>query len=128
MEILQASIISAIKAIRSFKKQADELVVYKFIKVELQSITNEEIIDTLKTLCELELIENKASNDKSSYFLIDNFNIADSQPHIPTTMSTPIIEKSTSAEVLSPTVEDEIDSLVTSDVENSDENNDKKMT
>ena len=44
----------------------------------------------------------------------------DSQPHIPTTMATPIIEKSAPVEILSPTVEDEIDSFVTSDVENND--------
>ena len=74
----------------------------------------------MKTLCEIKLIENKPPNDKSSYFLIDNFYIADSQPHIPTTMATPIIEKSASSEILSPTVEDEIDSFVTSDVENND--------
>ena len=74
----------------------------------------------MKTLCEIKLIEDKPSNDKSSYFLIDNFYIADSQPHIPTTMATPIIEKSASSEILSPTVEDEIDSFVTSDVENND--------
>ena len=73
MKTLQGSILSAIKAIRSSKKRADELTVYKFIKRELQSITSEEITDTLKTLCEMKLIENKPSNDKSSYFLIDNF-------------------------------------------------------
>ena len=121
METLQASIINAIKEIRSSKKQVDELTVYKFIKRELQSIANEEITDTLKTLCELGLIENKPSNDKSSYFLIDSFNIADSQPHFPTTVATPMIEKSASAEILSPTVEDEIDSFITSDVENNDQ-------
>ena len=120
METLQAFILRAIKAIRSSKKRVDELTIYKFIKRELQSITNEEITNTLKTLCEMRLIENKPSNDKSSYFLIDNFYIADSQPHIPTTMATPIIEKSASSEILSPTVEDEIDSFVTSDVENND--------
>ena len=118
METLQASILSAIKAIRSSKKRVDKLTVYKFIKRELQSVTSEEITDTLKTLCEMRLIENKPSNDKSSYFLIDNFYVADSQRHIPTTMATPIIEKSAYSEILSPTVEDEIDSLVTSDVEN----------
>ena len=68
----------------------------------------------------MKLIENKPSNDKSSYFLTDNFYKADSQPHIPTTMATPIIEKSASSEILSLTVEDEIDSFVTSDVENND--------
>ena len=92
METLQASILSVIKAIRTSKKRADELNVYKYIKKELQSITNEEITDTLKILCELGLIENKPSNDKSSYFLIDNFNTANSQPHIPIMMATPVIE------------------------------------
>ena len=120
METLQASILIAIKTIRSSKNRADERTVYKFIKTELQSIINEEITDTLKTLCEMGLIGNKPSNDKSSYFLTDNSYIADSQPHIPTTMATPIIEKSAASEILSPTVEDEIDSFVTSDVENND--------
>lgn len=59
------------------------------------------INDTLKTLCELGVIEKKPSNDKSSYILIDNINIGYSQPHITTIMVTPIIEKSTSAEILS---------------------------
>ena len=63
MEILNASILSEIKTIISFKKRADELTVYKFIKKELQSITNEEITDTLKTY-ELGLIESKPSNGK----------------------------------------------------------------
>ena len=49
METLQASIPSAIKAIKPSKKRADELTVYKFIKKELQSITNEEITNTLIT-------------------------------------------------------------------------------
>ena len=119
METLQASIVIAIKLIRSSKKRADKLTVCKFIKEELQSITNE-ITDTLKTLCALVVIENKSSNDKSYYFLMDNFNIANSQSHIPATMATPIIEKRASAEILSPTVEYEIDSFVTSDVENND--------
>ena len=55
----------------------------------------------------MKLIENKPSNDKSSYFLIDNSYIADSQSHIPTTVATSIFEKSASAKILSPTVEDE---------------------
>ena len=63
---------------------------------------------------------NKPSNNKSPYFLIDYINIADFQRQIPTIMATPIMEKSTSAEILSYTAEDEIDSFVTSDVENND--------
>ena len=43
-------------------------------------MTNKDINDTLKTFCELVVIENKPSNGKSSYFLIDNINITDSQP------------------------------------------------
>ena len=71
METLQTSILSVIKVIRSSKKRADALTVYKFIKRELQSITIEDITDTLKT-CEMRLIENKSSNDKISYFLTGN--------------------------------------------------------
>ena len=93
MEILQVSILSTIKAIISSKKRVDEVTLYKLIKRELQSITNEDITDTLKTLCEMRLTENKPSNDKSSFFLTDNSYIADSQPHIPTKMATPITEK-----------------------------------
>ena len=68
----------------------------------------------------MKLIENKPSHDRSSYFLIDNFYIADSRPHIPTTKATTIIEKRASSDILSPTVEDEIESFVTSNVENND--------
>ena len=42
METQQASIITAIKAIRSSRKRVDKLAVCKFIKKELQSISNEE--------------------------------------------------------------------------------------
>ena len=66
MEALQASVLSAIKVIKSSKKHVDEFALSKFIKRKLQSITNEEITDTLKTLYELRLTENKPSNDKSS--------------------------------------------------------------
>ena len=72
MEILQVSILSTIKAIISSKKRVDEVTLYKLIKRELQSITNEDITDTLKTLCEMRLTENKPSNNKNSYFLTDN--------------------------------------------------------
>ena len=40
--------------------------------------------------------------------------------HIPTTIATPIIKKSASSEILSPTVDDEFDSFAASDVENND--------
>ena len=94
METHQTSTHSAIEAIRSSKKGAEKLTIHEFIKRELQSITNEEITNTLKTLWELRLTENKPSNDNNSCVLIDNFSIADSQLHIPTTMATPITERS----------------------------------
>ena len=90
------------------------------MKRELQWITNEDITETLKTLWKLGLVENKPSSDKSFYFLTDNFNKADRRPHILTTMATPILGKSTSAEILSPTIEDEIDSFLASGLENID--------
>ena len=74
----------------------------------------------MKTLRDLGVIENKPSDDKISHFLIDSINIADSQLHVPTITATLIIERSTTGEVLSPTIEDEIDSFITSDVENND--------
>ena len=107
-----ASIISAINAIRSFKNGRTNSPYINLFKKELQSIT--------KRLCKLGVIENKPLNDKSSSFIIDNINIADSQPHIPTIMAAPIIEKITSAKILSLTFEGEIDSFVTGDVDNND--------
>ena len=110
-ETPQASFINTIKAIRSSKKRPEKLT---------EKLTNYEINDTLKTLCELGVIENLPSNEKSSYFLIDNINKADSQPHILTIMATTIIEKRTSLETLSPADEDKIDSFVINDVESND--------
>ena len=53
METLQTSVANAIKAIRSSKKRADELTVYKFVKKELHSITNTDINNTVKILREI---------------------------------------------------------------------------
>ena len=50
METLQTSIANAIKAIRSSKKRADELTMYKFVKKEVHLITNTDVKDTLKIL------------------------------------------------------------------------------
>ena len=72
METLQTSIVNAIKAIRSSKKRADELRVYKFVKKELHLITNMDVNNTLKKLSRMGKIENKPSKGKSSYFLSDN--------------------------------------------------------
>ena len=91
MKTLQTSIVNAIKAIRSSKKRADELTVYKFVKKELHLITNTDVNNTLKILIEMGRIKNKPSKDKSSYFLSEN-NITDSEPYIPTIMATPLVE------------------------------------
>ena len=50
METRETSIVYAIKAIRSSKKHADELTVYKFFKKEIQLVTNSDISNTFKIL------------------------------------------------------------------------------
>ena len=62
-------------------------------------------------------IENKPSKDKSSYFLSDN-NITDSEPHIPTVAATPLA----ATNILSPSVEEQINSFVSRDNENDNNN------
>ena len=121
METLQTSIVNAIKAIRSSKKRADELTIYKFVKRELHLITNTDVNNTLKILIEMGRIENKPSKDKSSYFLSDN-NITDSEPHIPTIAATPLVETSSFTDILSPSVEEQINSFVSSDTEHDNNN------
>ena len=66
-------------------------------------------------------IENKPSKDKSSYFLSEN-NITDSEPHIPTIMATPLVETSSFTDIPSPSIEDQINSFVSSDTENDNNN------
>ena len=66
-------------------------------------------------------IENKPSKDKSSYFLSEN-NITDSEPHIPKIMATPLVEASSFTDILSPSIEDQINSFVSSDAENDNNN------
>ena len=100
METLQTSIVNAIEAIRSSKKCADELTVYKFVKEELHLIINTDVINTLKILSEIGRMENKPSEDKSYYFLSDN-NTVDSEPHIPRIMATRLAETSSFTEILS---------------------------
>ena len=117
METLQTSIVNAIKEIRSSKKRTDELTVYKFVKKEPDLITNKNVNNTLKILIEMGRIENKPSKDKSSYFLSEN-NITDSEPHIPKIMATPLVEASSFTDILSPSIEDQINSFVSSDTEN----------
>ena len=121
MEILQTSIVSAIKAKRSSKKRADELRVYKFVKKEFHLITNTDINNTQKILTEMGRIENKQSKYKSSYSLSDN-KITDSELHIPTIMATPLVETSSLTDILCPSVEDQINSFVSSDTEGDNNN------
>ena len=101
--------LTQIKAVRSSKKRADELTVYKLVKKEPHLITNTDVNNTLKILSEMGRIENKPSKDKSSYFLSDN-NITDSEPHIPTIMAIPLVETSSLTDILSSSVEDQINS------------------
>ena len=117
METLQTSIVNTIKAIRSSKKLADELTVYKFVKKGLHLITNTNVNNTLKILIEMGRIENKPSKDVSSYFLSEN-NITDPEPHIPTIMATPLVEASSFTYILYPSIENQINFFVSSDTEN----------
>ena len=119
MEILLTSLVNTIKAIRSSKKRADELPVYKFAKRELHLIINTDVNNTLKILIEMGRIENKPSKDKSSCFLSDN-NMTDSEPHIPTVAATPLVETSSFTDILSP-------SLNSSDTENDNNNSLEKL-
>ena len=117
METLQTSIVNVIKTLRSSKKRANELTVYKFVKKELQLITNTDIHIILKILSDVGRIENKLSKDRSSYFLSDN-NTADSELHISTIMATQLVETRSFTDILSPSAEDQINSFVSSDTEN----------
>ena len=129
METLQTSIVNAIKAIRSSKKRADELCkkkLCKFVKKKLHLITNTDVNNTLKILIEMGRIKNKPSKDKSLYFLCEN-HIADSEPHIPTIMATPLVETSSFTDIPSPSIEDQINSFVSSDTENDNNNSLKTL-
>ena len=120
-ETLQRSIFNIIKTVRRSKKHTDELTAYTFVKKQFQLIANMDINNTLKKLSEIGRKENKPSKSKSSYFLIDN-NITDPQPHMPKTMATPLIKTSSFTHILSPSAEDQINSFVSSDIENDNNN------
>ena len=63
----------------------------------------------------------RTEKDKSSYFLSDN-NVIDSEPHIPTIIATPLVERSSFTDILSSSVEDQMNSFVSSDTENDNNN------
>ena len=120
METLQTFIVNAIKSITS-EKRANELTIYEFVKMEFDLITNTDISNTLIVLSEMGRVKNKQSKDENSYFHIDN-NIIDSQPLIQTIVATPLVETSSFNDILSLSVEDQIDSFVSSPIENDNNN------
>ena len=72
MATLKTSIINAIKTLSSHKKRPDELTILEFVKKDLQTtITNNDITENLARLTEIGKI-NKPSNNRNSYYLIDN--------------------------------------------------------
>ena len=75
MDTLKTSIINAIKTLRSHKKRPDELIVLEFVKKDLQTstITNNDINENLVRLTEIGKIKNKPSNNRNSYYLIDEW-------------------------------------------------------
>ena len=82
---LKTSIIHAIKILRSHKKRPDELTVLEFVKKDLQTstITNNNTNENLARLTEIGKIKNKPSNNKNSYYLIDDStDVTDFQPPI----------------------------------------------
>ena len=120
METLQTFIVNAIKSITS-EKRANELTIYEFVKMEFDLITNTDISNTLIVLSEMGRVKNKQSKDENSYFHIDN-NIIDSQPLIQTIVATLLVEASSFNDILSLSVEDQIDSFVSSAIENDNNN------
>ena len=76
--------------------------------------------NTLKVLSVMERLENKPSKN-SSYFLSYN-NITDYEPHIPTIMATPLVETTSSTDILSPSIENQINTFVSSNTENGNSN------
>ena len=118
MDTLKTSIIDAIKTLQSHKKRPDELTVIEFVKKNLQTtITYNDINENLVRLTEVGKI-NKPSNNRNSYYLIDDStDITDSQPPILTITNTPIVEKNANLDNNLNSVPDQIDSFISSDTE-----------
>ena len=120
MDTLKTSIINAIKTLRSHKKRRDELTVLEFIKKDLQTstITNNDINENLARLTEIGKTENKPSNNRNSYYLIDDgTDVTDSQTPILIITNTPIVEKNVNLDNSLNRVPDQIDSFIFSDTE-----------
>ena len=119
MDTLKTSIINAIKTLRSHRKRPDELTVLEFVKKDLQTtITYNNINENFVRFTEIGIIKNKPSNNRNSYYLIDdNTDITDSQPPILTITNTPIVEKNANLNNNLNSVPDQIDSFISSDSE-----------
>ena len=120
MDTLKTSIINAIKTLRSHKKRPDKLIVLEFVKKDLQTstITNNDINENLARLTEIGKIKNKPSNNRNSYYLIDDStDVTDSQTPILTITNTPIVEKNVNLDNSLNSVPDQIDSFISSDTE-----------
>ena len=104
---------------QSHKKRPDELTILEFVKKDLQTIiTNSDINENLARLTEIKKIKNKPSNNRNSYYLIDDStDITDSQPPILTMRNTPIVAKNVNLDNPLNIVPDQIDSFVSSDTE-----------
>ena len=119
MDTLKTSIINAIKTLWSHKNCLDELTILEFVKKDLQTtITYNNINENLVRLTEVGIIKNKPSNNRNSYYLIDDStDITDSQPAILTIANTPIVEKNVDLDNNLNSVPDHIDSFISTDTE-----------
>ena len=119
MDTLKTSNINAIKTLRSHKKRPEELTVLEFVKKDLQTpIANNDINENLARLSEIGKIKNKPSNNRDSYYLIDDrTDIKDSQPTILTITNTPIVEQNANLDNPLNSVPDQIDSFISNDTE-----------
>ena len=119
MDTLKTSIINAIKTLWSHKNCLDELTILEFVKKDLQTtITYNNINENLVRLTEVGIIKNKPSNNRNSYYLIDDStDITDFQPAILTIANTPIVEKNVDLDNNLNSVPDHIDSFISTDTE-----------
>ena len=117
MDTLKTFLINAIKTLQSHKKSTDELTILEFVKKDLQTstITNNDINENLT---EIGKIKNKPSNNRNSYYLIDDgTDVTDSQTPFRTITNTPIVEKNVNLDNSLNRVPDQIDSFISSDTE-----------
>ena len=118
MDTLKTSIINAIKTLRSHKKRLDELTVSEFVKKLQTPITYNDINENLGRLTEVGIIKNKPSNNRNSYYLIDDSTgITDSQTAVLTIANTQIVEKNVDLDNNLKSVPDQIDSFISSDTD-----------